>query len=157
MLKLKLQYFGYLMRRVDSLEKTLMPGGIGGRRRRVRQRMRWLDGITDSMDMSMSELQVGDGQGGLECWDSWGCKQSHMTERLNWTELKGSYHVLSLLINLMELNALFPMLCFHFMFQLAGTSCVWYCFLFKWEEHISYCLDWDLTHSEKPNKYLLNV
>ena len=57
MLKLKLQYFGHLMRRVDSLEKTLMLGGIGGRRRRGRQRMRWLDGITDSTDVSFSELQ----------------------------------------------------------------------------------------------------
>ena len=83
MLKLKLQYFGHLMRSVDSLEKTLMLGGIGGRRRRGQQRMRWLDGITDSMDVSLSELREGDGQGGLACCDSWGCKESDTTERLN--------------------------------------------------------------------------
>ena len=89
MLKLKLQYFGHLMWRVDSLERTLMLGGSGDRRKMGRQRMRWLDGITDSMDMSLSELRpwVGDGQGGLVCCDSWGCKESDTTERQNWTEL----------------------------------------------------------------------
>ena len=84
MLKLKLQYFGHFMRRADLLEKTLMLGGIGGRRRRGQQRMRWLDGITDSMDMSLSELrELVNGQGGLACYDSWGLKESDTTERLN--------------------------------------------------------------------------
>ena len=84
MLKLKLQYFGHLMRRVDSLQKTLMLGEIGGRRRRGRQRMRWLDGITDAMDVSLSELrELVNGQGGLACCDSWGRKESDTTERLN--------------------------------------------------------------------------
>ena len=79
MLKLKLQYFGHLMRRVDSLEKTLMLGGIGGRRRRGRQRMRWLDGITDSMDVGVHP----DGQGGLASCNSWGHRELDTTERLN--------------------------------------------------------------------------
>ena len=84
MLKLKLQYFGYLMRRTDSFEKTLTLGKIEGGRRRGRQRMRWLDGITDSMEMSLSRLPgVGDGQGGLACCGSWGHKESDMTEWLN--------------------------------------------------------------------------
>ena len=84
MLKLKLQYFGHFMQRIDSLEKTLMLGGIGGRRRRGRQRMRWLDGITESEWTP----GVGDGQGGLACCDSWGHKELDTTKRLNWTELK---------------------------------------------------------------------
>ena len=83
MLKLKLQYFGHLMRRADSFEKTLMLGKIEGGRRRGRQRMRWLDDIADSMDMNLSKLGVGDGQGDLVCCSPWGHKWSDTTEQLN--------------------------------------------------------------------------
>ena len=81
MLKLKLQYFDHLMRRADSLEKSLMLGGIGGRRKRGRQRMRWLDGIPDLMDMRLGGLwELVMGQGGLARCDSWGRKESDATE-----------------------------------------------------------------------------
>ena len=86
MLKLKFQYFGHLMWRTDSLEKTLMLGTIDGGRRRGRQRRRWLDGITDTMDMSLSKLWEWWWTGGLACYNPWDRKESDMTEQLNWTD-----------------------------------------------------------------------
>ena len=92
MLKLQLQYFGHLMWRVDSLEKSLMLGGIGGRRRRGWQRMRWMDGIIDSMDVSLSELR--DLVMDREAWRAaiHGVTESDMTERLIWSDLTSTMH-----------------------------------------------------------------
>ena len=79
MLKLKLQYFSHLIQKVDSLEKTLMLAKIEGRRRRRRQRMRWLGGITDSMDMSLNKLRDSERQGSLACYSPWDLKELDMT------------------------------------------------------------------------------
>ena len=94
MLKLKLQYFGHLMWRADSLEKTLMLGGIGGRRRRGQQRMRWLDGITDSMDMGLSELWelVMDRETWYAAIHGSQSVRHNRTTLLNWTELVWLFH-----------------------------------------------------------------
>ena len=91
MLKLKFQDYGHLMGRTDSFEKILMLGKIEGRRRRWWQRMRWLDGISNSMGMSLSKLwENSEGWGGLACCSPWGCKELDMTEQLNWTDLTES-------------------------------------------------------------------
>ena len=87
MLKLKLQYFGNLMQRIDSLEKTLMLGRVESRKRRGQQRMRWLDGITTGWTWIWASSGIVDGQGSLACYSPWGCTESDTTELLKWTEL----------------------------------------------------------------------
>ena len=111
MLKLKLQYFGHLLRRVDSLEKTLMLGRIGGRRRRGPQRMRWLDGITDSMDMNLSGLW--DLVMDREAWRAaiHGRKELDTTEQLNWTELKVDINVFNCVLSLFILVYIYLSCC----------------------------------------------
>ena len=91
MLTLKFQYFGYLMWRTDSLEKTLMLGKIEGRRRRGWQRMTWLNGIIDMMNMSLSKFREFDGQGSLVCYSPWGHKAADTTEWLNWSESERNF------------------------------------------------------------------
>ena len=92
MLKLKLQYFGHLVGRTDSFEKTMMLGKTEGRRRRGRQRMRWLDGIIDPKDVSLSEVQeMVKEQGSLACCSPWGCKGSDTTEQLNNNNIRYHY------------------------------------------------------------------
>ena len=84
MLKLKLQYFGHLIQRADSLEKIVILGKTEGKRRSGWQRMKWLDNITDSMDMSLNKLwEIGEGQGGMACRSPWDCRESNMTQQLN--------------------------------------------------------------------------
>ena len=130
MLKLKLQYFGHLMRWTDSFEKTLMLGKIEGGRRRGWQRMRWLDGITDSMDMSLSKLWelvmdreawCAAAHGGLVCCSPWGCKELDRTDQLNWTELthkpKASHHLTRMMTRKKELDKKG-----HKYFRLLGNS-----------------------------------
>ena len=90
-LKLKLQYFGHLMQRTDSFEKTLMLGKIKGGRRRKWQRMRWLDGNTDAMDMNLGTLGDGEGQGGLACYSPWGREELDMTWQLNNNNIQNIY------------------------------------------------------------------
>ena len=95
LLKLKLQYFGHVMWRTDSFEKTLIMGQVEDRRRRGQQTTRWLDGITDAMDMSLGKVQVGDERWGLACCSPLGRKELDMTEQLNWTELNWGVHLSS--------------------------------------------------------------
>ena len=129
------------MWRVDSLEKTLMLGKVEGRRRRGWQRMRWLDDITDLMDVSSSKLWECDGQGSLVCCSPWGCKESDATEWLNWIEVGlfiifadcwsvVHHHLISLLMFLVDVNCyLYHLLIFHLSVIHLDITLFFFCFM----------------------------
>ena len=152
MLKLKLQYFGHLMQRVDSLEKTLMLGGIRGRRRTGRQRMRWLDGIMDSMGREFEWTPgVGDGQGGLACCDSWVHKESDTTAtELNW--MTNNVESLFMCLFAFYISSLVKYL-FRYFAHLLELDCL---FSYSWVLRIFYIfLIWFSSVTQSCSKYMI--
>ena len=142
-----LTHFGHLMQRADSFD-DLMLGNIEGRRRRGRQRMRWLDGITDSMDMGLGGLRVGGVQGGLACCGSWGHKESDTTEWLNWTEHNVYYAGFTLYVIVGWVNLIGYIKWSHFIIQwlLKGDNGSWFGLS-------AFCHPWDSC--QYPERFLI--